>query len=149
MIEDISKIGNKLVLYGYNSSNSGNISARTSDDSILITRTGVFLDELDKDSFVEIKVKSKDDKDKEASCEYQMHRKIYQDLDYNAVIHSHCTMAVVFSLKNDVDFFEPVLLPALLLVTDDLCLPCPPEFCFIVLLELPCCLTVLFMSDLL
>lgn len=97
MWQEISKFGKKLVQYGFVNSHFGNISVRVGN-KILITRSGSMLDELNKNSFVEVAVDKPGKSDKIASMETPVHREIYKQTPALAVIHAHCPFAVVLSM---------------------------------------------------
>jgi len=99
-MESLIKNGTKLAKAGLVSSFFGNMSI-LKDGKILITKTGMALDELDEESFVEVDLDKECDKDKEASTECNAHRAIYQSTDAKAIIHAHCHYAVVESLLSD------------------------------------------------
>ncbi len=93
MIEKAIKIGKKLALYHLIDGASGNLSFRK-DDSVVITKTGVVLDELTKKDFVEVKL---GEKDASASSDLIVHVKIYEKTNYNAVLHCHGAYNVALS----------------------------------------------------
>ncbi|MBX3062729.1 MAG: class II aldolase/adducin family protein [Anaerolineae bacterium] len=69
--------------------NSGNISARSSADSFLITATGTRLGELSLDDFAECPLEGAFAGERKPSKEVPMHRAIYQTRpEINVVLHS-------------------------------------------------------------
>jgi L-fuculose-phosphate aldolase len=98
--------GRKAVEFGLTSSRFGNISLRRGD-SLLITRTGSMLDELDPFSLVEVDLESPCKMDEVSSCETVVHRTIYQTTPAKAILHTHSPFAVAFSLLGE-SSLEPV-----------------------------------------
>ncbi|HDD36759.1 MAG TPA: fructose-bisphosphate aldolase [Archaeoglobus veneficus] len=97
MIDEAIQIGKKLAFFKLIDGASGNLSFRV-DGEIVITKTGVMLDELNDDSFVKVKIGEKKDI---ASSDLIVHQKIYEKTDYKAVLHCHGVYNVVLSLKMD------------------------------------------------
>ncbi len=87
------------VLYKENlvNSHAGNISIRE-NDKIYITKTGAMLGYLTENDIVEIDI-NPSEKDKEASSELIVHRRIYQKTNAKAVIHAHPVNMVALSFK--------------------------------------------------
>ncbi|RZN33676.1 MAG: aldolase [Methanosarcinales archaeon] len=100
MWQEISRFGKKLVEYGLVESHFGNISIRTGD-TMLITRSGSALDEIDQDAVVEVGIAGSSSMDLIASSETIVHRAIYQNTSALAIIHAHCPYAVIESLIAD------------------------------------------------
>ncbi|MDV0446456.1 Methylthioribulose-1-phosphate dehydratase [Methanosarcinaceae archaeon Ag5] len=102
MWQEFQAIGKRVVGSGLVESNFGNMSVRSvSSDTILITKTGAAMDELDQNSIVEVPLfpaGSKSTAEKMASSETAVHRKIYQETDAKAILHAHCPYSVVMSL---------------------------------------------------
>ena len=94
------------VLYKENlvNSHAGNISVRE-NDKIYITKTGAMLGYLTEDDIAEVDM-NPSEKDKEASSELIVHRRIYQKTDAKAVIHAHPINMVALSFK--LDRFIPI-----------------------------------------
>ncbi|HIE31328.1 MAG TPA: aldolase [Methanosarcinales archaeon] len=100
MWQEISRFGKKLVEYGLVESHFGNISIRTGD-TMLITRSGSALDEIDQDAVVEVGIERSSSMDLIASSETIVHRAIYRNTSALAIIHAHCPYAVIESLIGD------------------------------------------------
>ena len=107
MWENISKIGQKLVSSGLVEANFGNLSVRSkTGHSFVITKTKTALDEIQKDSVIEVPIEMETEIsnetasaiEKTASSETKVHRRIYQESDAGAIVHAHCPHAVVLSL---------------------------------------------------
>ncbi|MCX9082524.1 MAG: aldolase [Candidatus Methanoperedens sp.] len=97
MWQNIVKIGKKLVEQGLVESQFGNISIR-SDDKMLITKSGVPLEELNENSIVEVGIDEPSDLDRIASSETIVHRNIYKYTSALAIIHAHPMFAVIESM---------------------------------------------------
>ncbi|WP_457638795.1 class II aldolase/adducin family protein [Persephonella sp.] len=106
LIEQIIFTGRVLYEERLVNSHAGNISVRYKD-SILITKTGAMLGFLTEKDIVQVPVYHRSPADEKASSELIVHRVIYQNTDYRAVIHAHPVNAVILSffLK---DRFVPV-----------------------------------------
>jgi L-fuculose-phosphate aldolase len=100
MWQEISRFGKKLVEYGLVESHFGNISIRTGD-TMLITRSGSALDEIDRDAVVEVGIDRFSSMDLIASSETIVHRAIYMNTSALAIIHAHCPYSVIESLIGD------------------------------------------------
>ncbi len=77
---------------------SGNMSFRRGD-KIVITLSGVALDDLTEKSFVEIGF---DEYNPKASVDQLVHREIYKRTKYTAILHCHGVFNVVLSFKFNV-----------------------------------------------
>ncbi len=100
MWREIARFGKKLVEYGLVESHFGNISVRTGG-GMLITRSGSALDEINRDSVVEISIEGTSSMDMIASSEAIVHRAIYKNTSALAIIHAHCPYSVIESLIED------------------------------------------------
>jgi len=103
MLEEAIVYGRKLYERGLVDGASGNLSFRL-NDTFLITKTGVNLEELDKESFVELEVKPytiDEIKDLKASSDALVHAKTYLRTNYRFVLHCHGVYNVVLSLIRD------------------------------------------------
>jgi L-fuculose-phosphate aldolase len=97
LCQEISRFGGKTVSSGLTSSRFGNISV-AQGNTIIITRTGSMLDELDQNNLVEVNLDGPSPSDEIASTETSVHRAIYQSTSARAVIHTHSPFAVALSL---------------------------------------------------
>ncbi|RLI76411.1 fructose-bisphosphate aldolase [Archaeoglobales archaeon] len=97
MIDEAIQIGKKLAFYRLIDGASGNLSFRTNGE-IVITKTGVMLDELNDESFVKVKI---GERNEAASSDLIVHEKIYEKTNYKAVLHCHGIYNVILSLKSD------------------------------------------------
>lgn len=88
MVNNIIKFGKKIVDAGLVTSFFGNISVLNCTQ-ISITKTGSMLDELTEDDIVIVDLMNSSEVDKFASTELVVHRKIYQNTDASAIIHTH------------------------------------------------------------
>src|SRR5665811_1718740 len=94
MWQEIAKFGKKLVKRDLVESQFGNISMRKGE-KMLITKSGVALDEINKDSVVELDIEKSSDLDNIASSETIVHRTIYKHTSGLAIIHAHPAFAAV------------------------------------------------------
>ena len=94
MWQDIAKSGKKLVESGLVESQFGNISVRKGD-KMLITRSGVHLDKINKNSVVEVDIDRPSSLDTIASSETIVHRTIYKNTQALSIIHAHPMFAVI------------------------------------------------------
>ena len=108
---DLQDTGKYMMNYDLAWGNAGNISARTDNDSYLITASGTFLGELQPDDLVECDLLGgtlRTD-EKKPSKETPMHRAIYQSRpDIRAVLHSspfYSTMVACSSIKIPTNWF--------------------------------------------
>jgi L-fuculose-phosphate aldolase len=106
-INEAVKYGKKMFERGLIDGASGNMSFRVGN-RVFITKTGVNLDELDSDSFVEVPADSnlKILKERKASSDSLLHLKCYHKSTFKTIIHCHGIYNVVLSLKKD--SFEPL-----------------------------------------
>ena len=108
MWQKISAIGKKVVSSGLVEANFGNISVRSGENSFVITKTKTALDEIQKESLIEMPIANdsvtNEDRDllkileKTASSETKIHRRIYSETTAKAILHAHCPYSVVMSL---------------------------------------------------
>ncbi len=107
MLKEMAKFGEKLVEDGLVRSHFGNISVRIGN-KMLITKRGARLDEISKDSVIEIDLGESKSFDRVASVEAKAHKEIYRRTSALAVIHAHPTYAVVESLILSQDKIKPM-----------------------------------------
>jgi L-fuculose-phosphate aldolase len=91
---DFERIGKRLFSEHLVGASFGNLSVRKGDEGFYIKRAGAYLDALGEPIFVPMR----GDAPKEASSEYRVHRAVYQQSQYNAVVHAHPPGAVAVSL---------------------------------------------------
>ena len=106
MWRELQKFGKKCVDMGLTTSHFGNISLRVGN-SILISRSGSMLDELDESTIVEVDLHTPGSFDIIASSETIVHRSIYQKTSALAIIHVHSPFATVMSMLEQSDYVEP------------------------------------------
>jgi L-fuculose-phosphate aldolase len=97
IFEEMREIGRmlesrRLIL----SARSGNMSVRIGD-TIYIKRSGAMMGYLKEGDIVKADIH--DEKPKGASIEYKVHRAIYLNTDYKAIIHAHTPYAIVESME--------------------------------------------------
>lgn len=106
MWRELQKFGKKVVDNGLTTSHFGNISLRVGR-KILISRSGAMLDELNENTIVEVDLDKSGSFDMIASSETIVHRSIYQNTSALAIIHVHSPFAVVMSMIEQGEYFEP------------------------------------------
>ncbi|MFZ3168899.1 MAG: aldolase [Candidatus Methanoperedens sp.] len=106
-IRDFTKFGKKLVDSGLVESQFGNISIRNGD-KMLITRTGVHLDEINKNSVVELDIDKSSNLDTIASSETIVHRTIYKNTPALTIIHAHPFFSVIESMLVENETIVPI-----------------------------------------
>lgn len=107
MYYEMAKIGKKLVDKGLVELQFGNMSLRK-EKKMLITRSGVQLDDISMDSVVEIDIERSSESDSIASSETIVHRAIYKNTAVSAIIHAHPMFAVIESKLVENDTIVPV-----------------------------------------
>ncbi len=95
--QEMAKFGKKLVERGLVESHFGNMSVRAGS-RMLITKSGVPLDEINEDSIMVVDIDKPSGPDGIASSESPIHRAIYKNTTALAVIHAHPAFSVVESL---------------------------------------------------
>jgi ATP adenylyltransferase len=94
-MDEIIHYGRKVVEKEFTHATFGNISKRV-DDELFITKTGARLDNLT-GKIMALPVTGKHEMDREASSELKMHREIYKNTSYQAIIHAHPPFSIVCS----------------------------------------------------
>ena len=107
MWKDIAKIGKKLVDNGLVESQFGNISSRNGDQ-MFITKTGIPLDEIKKNSVVKLDIGKPSSLDPIASSETLVHRTIYKNTPAHAIIHAHPFFSVIESMLVENEPIVPI-----------------------------------------
>lgn len=107
MWQEIAKFGKKLVECDLVESQFGNISIRKGE-KMLITKSGSALDEINKESVVELDIEKPCDLDRIASSETIVHRTIYKNTSALAIIHVHPAFAVIESMLVDTGSIVPI-----------------------------------------
>ena len=96
IMDEMRRIGRMLESRGLIlSARSGNISVR-SGNRIFIKRSGAMMGYLRDEDIVEAEIS--DENPEGASVEYKVHRAIYLNTDFKAVIHAHTPYAIVESM---------------------------------------------------
>jgi len=98
MWQDIAEFGKKLVDNGLVESQFGNISIRNGD-KILITKSGVHLDKINKDSVVEVEIDKPSGLDSIASSELAEYTAQALSAHKGAVVFRHGTFAIGKTLE--------------------------------------------------
>ncbi len=97
MLEEAIDVGRRLAEQHLIDGSSGNLSYRNGI-RITITKTGVMLDRLRPEDFIEVQMGKSDSR---ASSDLRVHQKIYEETDFKAVIHCHGSYNVALSFVED------------------------------------------------
>ncbi|MDD1704618.1 MAG: aldolase [Methanoregula sp.] len=93
---EFERIGKRLFLEHLVGGNFGNMSVREGS-GFFIKRTGAYLDVAEEPVFVPLT----GDVPGHASSEYRVHREVYKNTGYRAVVHAHPPFSVTASLVMD------------------------------------------------
>lgn len=93
---EISKYGRKLTEKGFVCGHGGNISVKI-NENMYITRRGASLEELTFRDIICIPIHGRSEGEKYASTETPVHREIYINTDYKAIIHVHPPYSIALS----------------------------------------------------
>ncbi|HHI30574.1 fuculose phosphate aldolase [Methanosarcinales archaeon ex4484_138] len=107
MWQEISRFGKKLVASGLVESHFGNISLKIGS-KMLITRSGIALDDITENGVVEIDLNTPSSLDIIASSETIVHRAIYKNTSALAIIHAHAPYAVIQSFIEKTESLKPI-----------------------------------------
>ena len=94
---EFERIGKRLFAEHLVGGNFGNISVRKGNEGFFVTRTGDYLDVLPELVFVPLDGPVPE----HASSEFRVHREIYRNTPYKAVVHAHPPAAIAASLVMD------------------------------------------------
>lgn len=110
--QDIMKAGKKLEQKFFVASNDGNISARISENEILITPTGINKGEVTADQILKVDLDGNVlQGHMKITSEYKMHLAVYKMRpDVKAIVHCHAPAATAFAATHE-KINDPVLLP--------------------------------------
>jgi L-fuculose-phosphate aldolase len=95
--DEFARIGKRLVAEHLVVGNFGNISRRVPGEGFYIKCTGTYLNSSEEPVFVPLY----GDVAKEASSEFRVHRAVYLQTPYEAIVHAHPPYAVAASLVLD------------------------------------------------
>lgn len=90
---EMCKFGKKLVENNLTTSFFGNLSTRF-ENTLLVTRSGSMLDELEGDQIVEVSL-GKEEKETCATSELCVHKKVIEKTGAKAVMHAHTIYSVL------------------------------------------------------
>lgn len=99
MFDQFAKIGRDLFLLNLNDARSGNMSVRN-ENQIIITSRGASLCDLDKKDVLSLDLDSQSG-DEAASRDLNIHRAIYKNFLWNAIIHVHSPNATTLSITEN------------------------------------------------
>ncbi len=103
IIEEIIFTGKVLYEEKLVNSHAGNISVREGD-YLYITKTGKMLGFLKEEDIIKLPIYKETKEDKIASSELIVHRAIYRNSDFNAIIHAHPLYATALTFFLDKEF---------------------------------------------
>jgi L-fuculose-phosphate aldolase len=94
------EICHKVYAKGFVAAYDGNISARTSNNTILITRSGICKGDVREKDIIEIDLNGKPiSGNQKISTEHKIHLYVYKKrIEINAVVHCHPVYATIFAL---------------------------------------------------
>ena len=94
---EFERVGKRLFAEHLVGGNFGNISVRKEDEGFFVTLTREYLDVLSEPVFVPLDGPVPE----HASSEFRVHRQIYRNTPYRAVVHAHPPAAIAASLVMD------------------------------------------------
>lgn len=95
----ICEIGDKMYSKGFVAANDGNISIKISEDTIIVTPTGVSKGGMSMDSLVKMKLDGTIMGENKPSSEVKMHIRVYQmNKSVNSVVHAHPPASTAFAI---------------------------------------------------
>jgi len=100
LLSRFQTVGGDLYTRGMVSMHGGNLSVRQ-DQNLVITRSGSRLGYLTEPDLIETGVIKDDENTKKASSELGVHRAIYQNTPFSAIVHSHPIHATALSFLGD------------------------------------------------
>jgi L-fuculose-phosphate aldolase len=98
--DEFSLVGNDLYALGLVDTMSGSLSVRRGD-RILITKKNAMLGHLKEDDIVEVPLEGDGGKEDAAAKELQVHRSIYRETNFNAVVHAYPTYGIALSINTE------------------------------------------------
>jgi len=95
----ICEIGDKMYMKGFVAANDGNISVKISDDTIIVTPTGVSKGGMPMNSLVKMKLDGTVIGKNKPSSEVKMHIRVYQlNPAVKSVVHAHPPASTAFAI---------------------------------------------------
>lgn len=98
--EEFSLVGRDLYALGLVDSSSGSLSVR-SEGKIYITRKNAMLGHLKEEDIVEVPLEGDGERDGLAAGELYVHRAIYKETSFNAVVHAYPPCGIALSIGTD------------------------------------------------
>ncbi|MGI6113171.1 MAG: class II aldolase/adducin family protein [Mahellales bacterium] len=100
--QDIIEVGKRMFYKGFVASNDGNISARLSENEIIITPTGVSKGYMSVSDLIKVDMEGNVVAgSKKPSSEIKMHLAVYRKRpDVKAIVHAHPPAATAFAVAN-------------------------------------------------
>ncbi len=95
----ICEVGDKIYMKGFVAANDGNISVKISDDTLIVTPTGVSKGGMTPNSLAKIKLDGTVIGKSKPSSEVKMHFKVYEmNPKVKAVLHAHPPASTAFAI---------------------------------------------------
>jgi len=98
--DEFSMVGKDLYALGLVDSMSGSLSMRIGD-RILITKRNAMLGHLKEEDIVEVPMEGDGGKEDAAAKELQVHRAIYRETNFNAVVHAYPAYGITLSISTE------------------------------------------------
>jgi len=98
--DEFSLVGKDLYALGLVDSMSGSLSVRKGD-RILITKKNAMLGHLKEEDVVEVPLEGDGGGDSAAAKELHVHRAIYRETNFNAVVHAYPTYGITLSISTE------------------------------------------------
>lgn len=98
--DDINKVGRDLFMLGLVEGSGGSISVRM-DNRITITKKGAMLGYLREDDLIELSLDEQSAEDEKASKELPVHRAIYKETPFKAIISASPSTAIALSMTSE------------------------------------------------
>jgi L-fuculose-phosphate aldolase len=98
--DEFNLVGKDLYALGLVDSMSGSLSVRRGD-RIFITKKNAMLGHLKEEDIVEVPLEGAGGKEDAAAKELQVHRAIYRETNFNAVVHAYPTYGITLSISTE------------------------------------------------
>lgn len=98
--EEFSTVGRDLYALGLVDSSSGSLSIR-SEGKIFITKRNAMLGHLKEEDIIEVPLEGDSEKDEAAAKEVHVHRAIYRETSFNAVVHAYPPYGIALSIGTE------------------------------------------------
>jgi len=123
---ELAAVCRRLHELGFTPGSSGNVSARSGADAVLITPSGIGMGEVEADDLVEMGLDGTVAGGGRPSTEAEVHTLVYRRrADVNAIVHAHSPGCMAFAMAGR-DFGEPCNLEILATVGRPVLVPFAP-----------------------